>query len=270
MRRLVPAALLALLPIALALLPRAAFAQTAQQTLVDRATLTVQEMLTIPDPSGRIDTLRRARAVMICPRVFRAGFVIGGTGGNCVLTARDGAGSWSSPAFYQLQSASIGLQIGVQDSEVMMMVMTNAGLSALMDTQFKFGGDASVAFASDGAGVDASATSGLHADIIAYSQGSGLFVGATLNGGMLITDTPANRAYYGRDLAARQVVLQMETSNPGADPLRVMLGRFGAPVTAHLDAPAQQAFSDPSSRSVPSAETLAPVRATPLAPPTRR
>jgi hypothetical protein len=123
-----------------------------------------------------------------------------------------------------------------------------------------------VAFASEGSGVDASATSGFHTDIIAYSQGRGLFAGATLNGGMLTTDTDSNHAYYGRDLAARQVVMQMEANNPGADPLRVMLGRYGAPVTAHLGASAQQALSDTSMQPPISA----PVQATPLAPPTRR
>jgi lipid-binding SYLF domain-containing protein len=185
---------------------------------------------------------------MICPRVFQAGFVIGGIGGGCVLTARDGSGSWSSPAFYSLGSASIGLQIGIQDSEVMMMIMTTKGLAALMDTQFKFGGDASAAFATYGSGIDASATSNLHKDIIAYSQGRGLFAGAALNGGMLTTDTDANHAY-----------------NPGADPLRVMLGRYGAPVTAQLGAPSQlQALSNTGS------EPPAPVHATPLAPPARK
>ena len=56
--------------------------------------------------------LRRARAVMICPQVFRAGFLFGGQGGTCVLTARDAAGSWSSPAFYALGGASFGFQAG--------------------------------------------------------------------------------------------------------------------------------------------------------------
>jgi lipid-binding SYLF domain-containing protein len=257
--------MLALLPLAMAFSPHRADAQTTQQSLVDRATLAVEEMLTIPDPSERIATLRLARAVMICPRVFQAGFVIGGIGGGCVLTARDGSGSWSSPAFYSLGSASIGLQIGIQDSEVMMMIMTTKGLAALMDTQFKFGGDASAAFATYGSGIDASATSNLHKDIIAYSQGRGLFAGAALNGGMLTTDTDANHAYYGRDLAARQIVMQMEANNPGADPLRVMLGRYGAPVTAQLGAPSQlQALSNTGS------EPPAPVHATPLAPPARK
>jgi lipid-binding SYLF domain-containing protein len=250
-----------MLAASLALFPLAAHAQTEQQGLVDRATLAVEEMLATPDAGDRIATLRQARAVMVCPRVFRAGFLIGGSGGGCVLTARDGSGSWSSPAFYVLGSGSIGLQIGIEDSEVMMMVMSDAGLSALMDAQVKIGGDVSVAVATIGAGVDASSTRPFHADIIAYSMGRGLFAGAAVNGGMLTTDTVANHNYYGRDLAARQIVIQMEVNNPGADPLRVTLGRYGAPLSAQVERPRKQALSntnDDNDRS--------PIQSAPLAP----
>ena len=75
----------------LALLPAAAQAQAEQQRLVDRATLAAQEMLNETDGKDAQYVLRRARATMICPRVFRAGFGIGGQGGSCVLVARDGA-----------------------------------------------------------------------------------------------------------------------------------------------------------------------------------
>ncbi|MBD0275005.1 MAG: hypothetical protein ICV73_24150, partial [Acetobacteraceae bacterium] len=72
-----------------------------EQALVDRATLTVDEVF--GEGNDRLNAarvLRRARAVVVCPRIFRAGFIFGGEGGNCVLVARDAAGSWSSPAFY--------------------------------------------------------------------------------------------------------------------------------------------------------------------------
>jgi lipid-binding SYLF domain-containing protein len=256
MKRLMLAAVLAAVPFV-------AHAQNEQQTLVDRATLAVEEMLTGPDPADRIATLRQARAVMVCPRVFRAGFVLGGAGGGCVLTARDGSGSWSAPAFYTFGNASIGLQVGIEDSEILMMVMSDQGLAALMDSQFKFGGDASIAVATVGAGIDASTTRPFHADIIAYSLGRGLFAGVALNGGMLTTDTVANHNYYGRDLAARQIAVQMEVNNPGADPLRVMLGRFGAPLSAQVDRPRRQALSAPggdAARPTIQATPLPPVR----------
>src|SRR5919199_4028489 len=118
------------------------------QALVDRATLTVQELL--GGGNDRLNAqalLRRARAVIVCPRLFRAGFFFGGQGGDCVLVGRDAAGSWSSPAFYSLTSGSFGLQAGIQDQQILMLVMNDKALNALLDSQLKLGGDASVAAA---------------------------------------------------------------------------------------------------------------------------
>ena len=63
------------------------------QVLVDRSTLAVQELLgNERDLLGVSNLLRNARAVMVCPRVFRAAFFGGGEGGDCVLLGRYGTG----------------------------------------------------------------------------------------------------------------------------------------------------------------------------------
>jgi lipid-binding SYLF domain-containing protein len=214
---------------ALTLLPVLARAQSEQQALVDRAALTVQDIFGAPRPGDPANWLRRARAVMICPRVFRIGFIFGVSGGECVLLARDAAGSWSAPAFYELRSGSFGLQAGIQDGETVLMIMSGRALAAIMDSQFKIGGDASITVATAGAGVEGDTTAALRADILASSLARGLYVSIALNGSLLASDTDWNRAYYGRDLAARQIVVQMAANNPGADPLRAILTRYGAP-----------------------------------------
>jgi lipid-binding SYLF domain-containing protein len=251
--------------------PERAFAQTEQQTLVDRATLSVQEMLTAPDSGDRAWAMKRARAVMICPRVFRASFIVGGAGGDCVLAARDGNGSWSSPAFFQLSTASVGLQIGLQDSEILMTILTEKGLNAVMDSRFKIGGDASVAFAQMGAGVEGATTAALRADILAFSQSSGLFAGISLNGSLLAAKSEWDRAYYGRDIGAREIVVDMKVNNPGADPLRTILAKYGAqssapPAEATLPTPPPEAPATPQA-SGGAPQSLAPVQSQDLAPP---
>ena len=226
-------ALGALASMALGALPQAVLAQQREaQTLVDRATLTAGEMMGTGDPNVLRDAtqmLREARAVIICPRIFRAGFVFGGQGGDCVLTARDGAGSWSSPAFYTIGSASFGLQIGIQDMQVMMMILTDKGLSAVMDSQIKLGADASVALATIGGGIAGATTTAVGADIVSYARTRGLYAGISLEGSLLSSRTDFNSSYYGRPVAARQVVVDMQAHNPAADPLRAMLMRFSAP-----------------------------------------
>jgi lipid-binding SYLF domain-containing protein len=204
-------------------------AQGDQQALVDRAALAVQELLTTGDGAQDARSfLRRARAVMICPRIFRAGFILGGEGGSCALVGRDGAGSWSSPAFYQLGAGSVGLQIGIQDAMVMMMIMTDRGLQAVMDSQFTLGADASIAIATIGGGIQGGTTTAAGADIVSVARSRGLFAGISLQGSILTFLSDWVRGYYGRDYSARQIVVGMEAHNPGSDPLRAMLLQHGA------------------------------------------
>ena len=225
MIRLVFAAILAALP--LLLLQSPARAQTEQQSLVDRATLTVQDMLNDSTNREARKLLRNAKGVMVCPRVFKAGFILGGEGGSCVMVGRTGD-SWSSPAFYGMGSGSVGFQIGVQDSQIIFLVLTDKGLRALMDSQFKFGGDASVAVATIGAGVQGSTTTALRADIVAFAQTRGLFAGVSLEGTLLSQRSEWNQVYYGQAFSPQQIVLNGQGQNPGSEPLKDMLNRMSA------------------------------------------
>jgi len=209
----------------IALLPLVAHAQTEQQALVDRATLTVQDMFTGENSSQPLSLLRQSVGALICPRVFKAGFILGGSGGRCVLVGRSPAG-WSSPAFYTIGSGSVGLQAGVQDSQIVLMILTHRGLRAVLDSQFKIGADASIAVATVGAGIEGSTTAALHADIVAFARTRGLFAGISLQGSIISSSSEWDQIYYGQPLAALQIVLQGAGNNPGAAPLRGMLLKF--------------------------------------------
>jgi hypothetical protein len=108
------------------------------------------------------------------------------------------------------------------------MIMTEKGLNAVLDSQIKLGGNASVAIAAYGAGIQGSTTTAIGADIVAFAASRGLFGGVALEGSVMSTDSQWNQAYYGQPLVARQLVMQMQGSNPGADPLRDVLTRYGA------------------------------------------
>lgn len=215
-----------LLGLSILLLAPRAEAQAEQQALVDRATLTVNDLLGGQQGEDSRRVLKRARAVLIFPRVFRGGFIIGGEGGSGVLLARDAAGSWSSPAFYGLGGASLGLQIGIQDAQVIVFIMSDRALRAVLQSQFKFGADASLAVATIGAGIAGGTTAALNADFVAISRARGLYAGISLEGSILARRNEDNEAYYGRPVSAEQIVLTMEAHNPGADNLRAALIRW--------------------------------------------
>ncbi len=198
-----------------------------QQQLVDGSTLAIESMMGAADSTQIQSVLRKARAVVVCPNIFRAGFIIGGEGGGCVMLARAAGGSWSNPAFYTLGSGSFGFQVGVQSAQVMMMVMTTGGLNALINSQFKFGADAGLTIATIGANANGSMSTALNADIITISKTQGLYGGISLAGSVLANDSGAEQSYYGSMLDARQIVLGMQGTNPGASPLRTTLARYG-------------------------------------------
>ncbi len=200
----------------------------AQQSVVDRAALTVQDMMTQNVSQDPKTMLRNAKGAMICPRIFKAGFFFGGEGGNCVLLARAGNGTWSYPAFYTIGSGSFGFQFGVEDNQLLMLIMTTKGLNAVLDSQIKLGANAGVAVATYGAGIQGSTTAAVGADIVAFSASRGLFGGVALEGSVMSTDSEADQAYYGQPYGARQLVMQMQGSNPGADPLRDVMTRYGS------------------------------------------
>ena len=231
----------------LTLAPGLAWAQAEQQQVVDRSTLAAQEMLNDHDGTDAQGVLRRARAAMICPQIFRAGFLLGGQGGTCVLVARDGAGSWSSPAFYGLGGGSIGFQAGVQDAEVMFLIMSDRGLTAVLDSQFKIGADASATFVDLGGGIEGATTAALRADIVGFTRARGLFAGISLGGSVMSAKSDWNQAYYGRPVGVQQIVITMEASNPAADSLRAVLVRFGSqtPPAPPPALPAPVPFSGP-------------------------
>ncbi|HET6308824.1 MAG TPA: YSC84-related protein [Rhodopila sp.] len=218
-------------------------AQGEQQTLVDRATLTIQDMMTQQVSQDPQRLLRRAKAVMVCPRIFKAGFFFGGEGGNCVLLARAGNGTWSYPAFYTIGSGSFGFQFGIEDNQLMMLIMTERGLNALLDSQIKLGANAGIAIATLGAGVQGSTTAAVGADIVAYAASRGLFGGVALEGSVMSNQFGADQAYYGQPLVARQLVMQMQGGNPGADPLRDLLTRYGSGYGRPAEAPPPQGYA---------------------------
>lgn len=245
--------------------------QQQQQQLVDRATLTAQDVLAWRQNGGEAQRfLSRAKGVMICPSIFRMSFVFGGSGGGCVLLSRDANGSWSAPAFYSMGSGSFGLQAGIQDAEIMLFIMTRKGLTAILDSQFKIGADASVAFATIGAGMEGSTTAALRADIVAVEKTKGLFAGISLQGSMMSSDSVGNRAYYGQPVGPEDIVVTMRVNNPGADPLRAALMQFGAQAAPVQGPPAygSRGYAQPPADSGPmQLAPTAPVQEQSLPPP---
>jgi lipid-binding SYLF domain-containing protein len=196
------------------------FAQSDQRRLVSAATLTLSNFLNDSDMTWLHRNLGRARAVVIAPRITKAGFVFGGSGGRAVVFARDQkTGKWVGPAFYTLVTASVGFQAGVSFSEMVTLVMTDKGLHTLLSNSFKMGGDAAVAAGPIGAG----AQSNLVADFISFSRSQGIYGGLNLDGTIASTSDEWNRLYYGRPARAPDILVKNSVRNKQSGELQNLL-----------------------------------------------
>jgi SH3 domain-containing YSC84-like protein 1 len=195
-----------------------AFADDASEAkeLVEKARLTIGKFATDPAMSGFRDAVKRAKGVLISPQVLRGAFIIGVSGGSGVFLAREEkGGEWGGPAFYTVGEASFGLQAGGDAQEVVLLAMTERGVTKLLSASTKLGADASVAGGPVGAGVTAE-SAGLSADIISFALSKGLFIGVSLEGAVIAVRGALNKAYYGKDVSPTDILIHRSVRSPHA------------------------------------------------------
>ena len=151
--------------------------------------------------------LGRAQGIAVFPGTTRAGFGFGGLRGRGILSARCGDG-WSAPAFLTLTGGSFGLQIGVQRSDIVLVIMGAAGLDNLVSNQFSIGVDAGVAAGPVGRNAAAATDIQLSAQILSYSRARGVFAGVTINGSTIRQDVDANERFYGSRFETRPIIFE--------------------------------------------------------------
>ena len=186
------------------------------QALVLKGTAVIKSFLADSNMTWFHNNAHRARAIFIVPQMIRGGFIVGGSGGSGVLLHRDiKTGTWSYPAFYTMGSVSIGLQIGADASEIVMMVMTEKGLNAMLSTEFKLGADVAVAAGPVGASAKAQTV-----DVLAFGRSKGAFGGVSIEGAVISPRDKWNNDYYGSPVGPVDILIRGSVSNPQADQLR--------------------------------------------------
>ncbi|HMK23428.1 MAG TPA: lipid-binding SYLF domain-containing protein [Terriglobales bacterium] len=164
----------------------------------------LKEILGMPEGIPK-DLLNKAVCVVVYPSVKKAAFIVGGSYGRGVVTCRKGKefeGSWSAPAMFALEGGSFGLQIGAQATDFVLLIMNDSGASA----------------AAGPVGRNASAETDvvLKAEILSYSRAKGLFAGVSLEGSTLRSDDGGNKALYGKELSAKEIVREGKAPVPAA------------------------------------------------------
>ena len=167
---------------------------------VDKASDVIDEVMKVAEKSIPRDLLKKAKAIVVFPGTLKAAFIVGGQGGKGVAIRRTDSG-WSAPAFLNMAGGSVGVQIGGQKTDYVLVIMNDKGISNLLQDKFELGGEGSVSAGPVGRTAAASTNVTLDAEILSYSRSKGLFAGLALKGVVISQDQDMNQAVYEKSAA---------------------------------------------------------------------
>jgi lipid-binding SYLF domain-containing protein len=224
MTRTVAAAFTAL---TLTLIPHLAAAQGVETDRLTDAAKVLDEVLSAPDKGVPQAIVEKAQAIVVIPSTVKGALLIGAQRGKGVMSVKTATG-WSAPAFVTLTGGSIGLQIGGQATDIVLVVVNERGIDNLTQNTFKIGGDASVAAGPVGREATASTDYKLQAEILSYSRSRGLFAGVSLAGSTIRADRDANEKIYGVGYSTKNIVVEHKAEpTAAAEPwLKVLKARM--------------------------------------------
>ena len=187
-----------------------AFAQDKEQDRVENAGTVMKEILNAPDgiPQSVLD---KADCVVILPSVLKFAIGIGGSYGRGLMTCRGGStfhGHWGAPTMMALEGGSVGLQLGGNATDFILLMMSPRSAKSVLSSKVKLGADASAAAGPVGRAASAETDVTMRAEILSYSRSRGLFAGVSLEGSTLRADNDANKNLYGKQVSASDIVFK--------------------------------------------------------------
>ncbi len=168
---------------------------------------TLRDMMKASDRGIPHDLLDKAKCVVVIPGMKKAGFVFGAKYGSGFAVCRRAGGSgWSAPAAMRVEGGSVGFQIGLSETDIVLLVMNDGGMHHLLSDKFTLGGEATAAAGPVGRDAGAQTDAMMNAEMLSYSRSRGLFAGISLEGATLRPDGDSNRELYGRDATNREIL----------------------------------------------------------------
>jgi SH3 domain-containing YSC84-like protein 1 len=192
------------------------YAANKEQNRLENCGTVMQEIMNVPDNIPQ-ELLEKADCVIVIPSVKKLALGIGGDYGRGAMVCRNGDkfnGAWGAPAMYALEGASIGFQIGGEETDLVLLVMNEKGANSILHSKVKLGAEASATAGPVGRNAAANTDLLMQAEILSYSRAQGLFAGVSLEGSTLRPDDDASADVYGRKLTAREIVLGGKTETP--------------------------------------------------------
>ncbi len=211
-------------------------AQSKEDMIVQASTGVLNEIMAVPLSSIPESMLSDAQGLVIIPNMVKGGFVVGGRHGRGVLLVRDEQQNWHAPVFVSMTGGSIGWQVGVQTTDVILVFKTRQSVQGILNGKFTLGADAAAAAGPVGRQAAAATDGKLKAEIYSYSRSRGLFAGVSIDGSVLQLDQIANATFYRRPAPGAPTIVPQ----PAIELVNQVVKYCGAPTIPAPNYPAKQ------------------------------
>jgi lipid-binding SYLF domain-containing protein len=171
------------------------------------ATALFSEIMGTPDKAIPQELLDKSSCIILVPGLKKGAFVFGGKYGRGFALCRNSGGQgWGPPAAIRIEGGSVGFQIGVSSSDVVLLVMNERGMKKLSTSKFTIGADATAAAGPVGRNATAQTDALMTAEILSWSRSRGLFAGISLDGATLRSDVDENKIMYGQRWTSKEIL----------------------------------------------------------------
>ena len=192
---------------------------TNAEIKINKCMAVLVEMASRKDQAGAFSQLlSRAEGIVIYPRLVNIGLGWGAMFGDGIVLRKDSlTQEWYGPAFIELKTASVGLQIGIQEVSLVLLLMDDKGMNAFKSTDFEIGADFSIAPGPLGDSLQTDID--FNDSIYTYSYSKGLYAGFALKGSMIHADVRANRKFYEESITCETILNNKKVNNESASKL---------------------------------------------------
>jgi lipid-binding SYLF domain-containing protein len=189
------------------------------------AATTLRSIAQAPDKGIPDEVLKGAKCIAVVPRMLKGGFIVGAKHGRGVSTCKLSNGKWSAPAYFVISGGSWGAQIGVENVELVMMIMNDQGMRHLLENKFQVGASASASAGPVGRHASAGTDWKVETEMLTYSRSKGLFAGVDLGGSWVERDDDTMDALYGKDVTTQAALTGKVPAPAAARPFLAQVAR---------------------------------------------
>jgi lipid-binding SYLF domain-containing protein len=193
-----------------------AFASAREEARLIEASGVLEELGAQRDTAIPDRLLQRAYAIAVIPNVVKVSAVVGGRRGSGALVVRGDDGRFSDPIMISITGGSVGWQLGVQSTDLVLVFTTKRGVEGIADGKLTLGGDASVAAGPVGRSASAGTDQDFKAEVYSYSRNKGLFAGISIDGSVISIDSRSNARLYGQTASASDIMARRVSTNADA------------------------------------------------------